>query len=166
MGIALVITILAAVGGIDAAPLKGRRADPGPAPGWIGLGLIAERWRSVRPSASGARSVEMTGIPELIALLHSFVGLAAVLVGGTRPTRSRPIRKIHDVEVFGSSSAGDADRPIVAFLVVGADQVGAAGAAGAAPAQLGIIVASCLMTIAWFRKPHSAVAGGRRCSAR
>ena len=28
-----------------------------------------------------ARSVEMTGIPELIALLHSFVGLAAVLVG-------------------------------------------------------------------------------------
>ena len=28
-----------------------------------------------------ARSVEMTGMPELIALLHSFVGLAAVMVG-------------------------------------------------------------------------------------
>jgi len=43
----------------------------------IGIGMVVGAaiglWR--------ARVVEMTGMPELIALLHSFVGLAAVLVG-------------------------------------------------------------------------------------
>jgi H+-translocating NAD(P) transhydrogenase subunit beta len=37
------------------------------------IGAVIGIWRS--------RVVEMTGMPELIALLHSFVGLAAVLVG-------------------------------------------------------------------------------------
>ena len=37
------------------------------------IGAVIGLWR--------ARVVEMTGMPELIALLHSFVGLAAVLVG-------------------------------------------------------------------------------------
>src|SRR5689334_17574369 len=48
----------------------------------LGLGLL------IGATAVGAaiglwraRVVEMTGMPELIALLHSFVGLAAVLVG-------------------------------------------------------------------------------------
>jgi H+-translocating NAD(P) transhydrogenase subunit beta len=37
------------------------------------VGAVVGLWR--------ARRVEMTGMPELIAILHSFVGLAAVLVG-------------------------------------------------------------------------------------
>lgn len=41
--------------------------------GAVTLGAAIGFWR--------ARIVEMTGMPELIALLHSFVGLAAVLVG-------------------------------------------------------------------------------------
>ncbi|SFL04765.1 Re/Si-specific NAD(P)(+) transhydrogenase subunit beta [Geodermatophilus ruber] len=39
----------------------------------MAVGAVIGLWR--------ARRVEMTGMPELIALLHSFVGLAAVLVG-------------------------------------------------------------------------------------
>ncbi|MGY1915398.1 Re/Si-specific NAD(P)(+) transhydrogenase subunit beta [Blastococcus sp. SYSU DS0973] len=39
----------------------------------VAIGAAIGLWR--------ARRVEMTGMPELIALLHSFVGLAAVLVG-------------------------------------------------------------------------------------
>src|SRR3712207_4992704 len=39
----------------------------------MGIGAVIGIWRS--------RVVEMTGMPELIALFHSFVGLAAVLVG-------------------------------------------------------------------------------------
>jgi H+-translocating NAD(P) transhydrogenase subunit beta len=41
--------------------------------GTMSVGAAIGLWR--------ARVVEMTGMPELIALLHSFVGLAAVLVG-------------------------------------------------------------------------------------
>ena len=39
----------------------------------VGVGAVIGVWR--------ARVVEMTGMPELIAMLHSFVGVAAVLVG-------------------------------------------------------------------------------------
>ena len=122
MGIALVITILAAVGGIDAAPLGAGGADR-PGSGWIGLGLIAGAmaigaaigiWR--------ARSVEMTGMPELIALLHSFVGLAAVLVGWNSSYEESAYPKIHDVEVFVGVFIGAVTLTgsIVAFLKLSA----------------------------------------------
>lgn len=48
-----------------------------------------------------ARTVEMTQMPELIALLHSFVGIAAVLVGyGSYLTEGSQAGTVHLVEVY------------------------------------------------------------------
>jgi NAD(P) transhydrogenase subunit beta len=67
----------------------------------IAIGAAIGLWR--------ARVVEMTGMPELIALLHSFVGLAAVLVGwngyfsvenGHHPELFGSLLDIHNAEVF------------------------------------------------------------------
>ncbi len=46
-----------------------------------------------------ARTVEMTQMPELIAMLHSFVGAAAVLVG-YNSFITEPAESVHQVEVF------------------------------------------------------------------
>jgi NAD(P) transhydrogenase subunit beta len=46
-----------------------------------------------------ARTVEMTQMPELIAILHSFVGAAAVLVG-FNSYMTEPADAVHQVEVF------------------------------------------------------------------
>jgi NAD(P) transhydrogenase subunit beta len=67
------------------------------------IGAVIGMWRAFR--------VEMTGMPELIAMLHSFVGLAAVLVGWdgyysveAKGTGQREVAhsllRIHHAEVF------------------------------------------------------------------
>jgi H+-translocating NAD(P) transhydrogenase subunit beta len=60
------------------------------------VGAAVGTWR--------ARTVEMTQMPELIALLHSFVGAAAVLVGFgsylTEPHTTGAGTTVHHIEVF------------------------------------------------------------------
>ncbi len=70
MGLALAATILAAL-------------SSGPGRGVLTTALLIAIAMIIGASIGlwRAAKVEMTGMPELIALLHSFVGLAAVLVG-------------------------------------------------------------------------------------
>lgn len=73
-----------------------------------------------------ARVVEMTGMPELIALLHSFVGLAAVLVGWNGHLYAEGVAPelvgIHHAEVFIGVFIGAVTftGSIVAFLKLSA----------------------------------------------
>lgn len=73
-----------------------------------------------------ARRVEMTGMPELIALLHSFVGLAAVLVGWNGALNETGLEgalaDIHHAEVFIGVFIGGVTftGSIVAFLKLSA----------------------------------------------
>ncbi len=78
------------------------------------VGAVIGLWR--------AKKVEMTGMPELIALLHSFVGLAAVLVGWNghlhSPGLTGALADIHHAEVFIGIFIGGVTftGSIVAFL--------------------------------------------------
>ncbi|MDP3505321.1 MAG: NAD(P)(+) transhydrogenase (Re/Si-specific) subunit beta [Myxococcales bacterium] len=72
--------------------------------GAIGVGFFI--------GAGLARRVEMTGMPELVAVLHSFVGLAAVLVGFSSYLHPHGVssdevaRVVHEVEVWIGVAVG------------------------------------------------------------
>lgn len=85
----------------------------------VAIGAAIGLWR--------ARVVEMTGMPELIALLHSFVGLAAVLVGWNgylehQAFSLQSLEDIHNAEVFVGVFIGAVTftGSIVAFLKLSA----------------------------------------------
>src|SRR6478735_2293585 len=110
MAIALVATILAATGAVSVG-IKGS--------GWTGFALIAVAMMiGAIIGLDRARKVEMTGMPELIAMLHSFVGLAAVLVGWNSSTETALYPGIHSAEVMVGVFIGAVTftGSIVAFL--------------------------------------------------
>ncbi len=103
-----------------------------------------------------ARSVEMTQMPEMIAVLHSFVGLAAVLVGFNSFLTEEP-DAVHLVEVFLGVLIGAVTftGSIVAFLKLSARIKSAPlMLPGRNWLNLGALVASAGL-MAWFLADHS-----------
>jgi len=82
------------------------------------IGGLIGAWR--------ARTVEMTGMPELVAMLHSFVGMAAVLVGYNSyfepGAEAGSMAAVHSAEVFLGVFIGAVTftGSIVAFLKLSA----------------------------------------------
>jgi NAD(P) transhydrogenase subunit beta len=115
-----------------------------------------------------ARSVEMTGMPELIAILHSFVGLAAVLVGwdgyysveakGHAQTEvAGSVLRIHHGEVFIGVFIGAVTftGSIVAFLKLSARiKSSPLMLPGRNYLNLGALVAFAGLTVAFVAKPN------------
>jgi len=94
MGVALVATLAAVIH--DSKGLDGRGLSITLMFIAIVIGAAIGFWR--------AKIVEMTGMPELIAMLHSFVGLAAVLIGWNGHLENvhyalNSLTKIHSAEV-------------------------------------------------------------------
>jgi H+-translocating NAD(P) transhydrogenase subunit beta len=121
------------------------------------IGAAVGLWR--------ARVVEMTGMPELIAALHSFVGLAAVLVGwdGYYEVESRggagfpsDLLRIHHAEVFIGVFIGAVTftGSIVAFLKLSARMKSAPlMLPGKNILNLGSLLAFAALTVAFVSTP-------------
>ena len=92
----MAIAIIGTIGLAVQAPPIGVAATIGLIVLAMAIGAVIGIWR--------ARNVEMTGMPELIAILHSLVGAAAVLVGYnsflTEGDLTGSLANIHSVEVF------------------------------------------------------------------
>ncbi len=123
------------------------------------IGAVIGLWR--------ARVVEMTGMPELIAMLHSFVGLAAVLVGwngyyeveahGGTAAFGGSLLRIHHAEVFIGVFIGAVTftGSIVAFLKLSA-RINSKPLMlpGKNALNLGALAAFVVLTVAFVVSPH------------
>jgi NAD(P) transhydrogenase subunit beta len=159
MAIALAATIALTANGAAGVPQLG--AISGLLLGVaVAVGAGVGLWR--------ARIVEMTGMPELIALLHSFVGLAAVLVGwdgyygveakGAAQTEiASNLVRIHHAEVFIGVFIGAVTftGSIVAFLKLSARMKSAPlMLPGKNILNLGALAAFVALTVAFVVQPN------------
>ncbi len=159
MAIALVATVWAATAGVSVGSVGPVEVGT-QGSGWLGLLLIAVAMTiGALIGLDRARKVAMTGMPELIAMLHSFVGLAAVLVGWNSSYQSAAHPAIHDAEVAVGIFIGAVTftGSIVAFLKLSAR-------IKSAPLMLphhnvlnlGLIVGFLVLTVVYVLLPHDA----------
>jgi NAD(P) transhydrogenase subunit beta len=122
-------------------------------------GLAVGAWR--------ARTVEMTGMPQLVALLHSFVGLAAVLVGFNSflladHTATGATARIHSTEVFLGVFIGAVTftGSIVAWGKLSARMRSAPTVLPGRHLLNLAILGTCVALMAWFVTDAQSLAGG------
>jgi NAD(P) transhydrogenase subunit beta len=153
MVVALVATIGLAAHGISAAGVALLTTA-------IAIGAAIGLWR--------ARVVEMTGMPELIAVLHSFVGLAAVLVGwngyldvegrgDARTEIAGSLLAVHHAEVFIGVFIGGVTftGSIVAYLKLSARiKSSPLVLPGKNLLNLGALVAFAVLTVLFVMSPN------------
>ena len=150
MAIALIATVVLALR--DSARPWGVTAVLIAVPMLIGLAIGS--WR--------ARTVEMTGMPQLVAMLHSFVGIAAVLVGYNSfleadHAATDSMAYIHSVEVFLGVFIGAVTftGSIVAWAKLSARMRSAPLALpGRHLLNLAVLIASAGL-LAWFMADHA-----------
>jgi NAD(P) transhydrogenase subunit beta len=124
----------------------------------MAVGLLIGSWR--------ARTVEMTGMPQLVAMLHSFVGIAAVLVGYNSfleedHTATDALARIHSVEVFLGVFIGAVTftGSVVAWAKLSARMRSApVMLPGRHLLNLGIVVSSAVLMI-WFMTDKTTLSG-------
>ena len=153
MAIALVVTVLAATVGTSVGGLE---VDEGAGLGGFVLIALAMGIGGAIGVAR-ARRVEMTGMPELIALLHSFVGLAAVLVGWNSAYEASANPKIHDGEVAVGVFIGAVTftGSVVAYLKLSGRMKSSPLVLPARHVlNLGVLVAFVLLTVLYVVVPH------------
>ena len=148
MGLALVATLVLAA-------RNSQYGDQRPLAVTLGL-IVVAMTIGAAIGAWRARTVEMTGMPELVAILHSFVGLAAVLVGFNSYLADDHLEgslgTIHDVEVFLGVFIGAVTftGSIVAYLKLSAKMKSTPLALpGRHLLNLAILISSALL-LAWF----------------
>lgn len=153
MAIALVVTVLAATVGTSVGGLE---VDEGAGLGGFVLIALAMGIGGAIGVAR-ARRVEMTGMPELIALLHSFVGLAAALVGWNSAYEASANPKIHDGEVAVGVFIGAVTftGSVVAYLKLSGRMKSSPLVLPARHVlNLGVLVAFVLLTVLYVVVPH------------